>query len=164
MRANSRFLTAAALMFAVVGCGEGGTGPTGGGNSLDASIAGEPGYDPPAASVTGTYVNNNLAIEAAHTTGAKTVTIRFNLPGRTTAGPVVLNQNVGGQFAQVMVLDNGQLSTWSTGTAPGSGTVDIATLTSTRVTGTFNFTGQAIVNNPATGTKAVSNGSFAIDF
>jgi hypothetical protein len=164
MLAKTRFITAAVTALALAACSDDGTGPNDDGNSMDATIAGEPGYNPPSASIVGTYNNNVLAIEGASTTGDKTVTIKLNLPGLTSTGTVTLNQNVGGQFAQVLVLEDGQISTWSTADAPGTGTVNITTLTSSRAAGTFSFTGQAITNNPATGTKAVTNGSFDIEF
>lgn len=160
----ARILTAAALVLTPGACGSDGTGPDDGDNSLEASVAGEPDFDPSAAFVSGTYVNNNLSIQGSHTSGGKTVTIQINLPGITAEGPVTLNQNVGGQFAQVSVLQNNQLSLWTTAVAPGSGTVNVMTLTATRAAGTFQFTGQAAPGNPATGTKAVTAGSFDIEF
>lgn len=164
MLAKTRFLTAAALMFAVAACSEDGTGPNGDGNSLDATVAGEAGFNPPEASVAGTYVNNNLTIQGSHTSGGKTVTIQINLAGITTEDEYLLNQNVAGRFGQVSVLENSALSLWTTAVAPGSGSVDITTLTSTRAAGTFEFTAQASPGTPATNTKAVTSGSFDIEF
>jgi hypothetical protein len=159
-----RILATAALVLAVGACSDG-TGPGDGDNSLDASIAGEPAFNPTAQFIGATYVNNNLSIQASHTVGSKTVTIQINLPGITTAGsPITLNQNVAGQFAQVSVLQNAQLSTWTTNLAPGTGTVTVQTLTSSRAAGTFTFTGQAAPGTQATGTKAVTSGSFDIEF
>jgi hypothetical protein len=160
----ARILTAAALVLTAGACGGDGTGPGDGDNSLEASIAGEPGFDPQPAFIGGSYINNNLSIQASHTVGGKTVTIQINLPGITSEGPVLLNQNVAGQFAQVSVLQNNQLSLWTTNVAPGNGTVDVDVLTATRAAGTFTFTGQAAPGNPATGTKAVTFGSFDIEF
>ena len=158
-----RFLTAAALVLSVGACSDG-TGPGDGDNSLDATIAGEAGFDPSAEFVGGTYINNNLSIQASHTSGGKTVTIQINLPGITGEDDVTLNQNVAGQFAQVSVLLNGQLSTWTTAITPGTGTVNVTTLTATRAAGTFSFTGQASPGTGATGTQVVSSGSFDIEF
>lgn len=159
----ARILTAAALVLTAGACSDG-TGPDDGDNSLEATIAGEAGFDPSAQFIGGTYVSNNLSIQASHTSGGKTVTIQINLPGITTTGAVTLNQNVAGRFAQVSVLQNSQLSTWTTALAPGTGSVNVTTLTATRAAGTFQFTGQAASGTQATGTKAVTGGTFDIEF
>lgn len=53
-------------------------------------------------------------------------------------------------------------SSWAAGSGFGSGPIVVEVLTATRVEGTFSFTVEG--NNGASGTRTVTQGSFAIDF
>ena len=53
-------------------------------------------------------------------------------------------------------------SSWVAGSGFGSGSITVTSLTSTRVEGTFAFTVEA--SPGSSGTRSVTNGSFAIDF
>jgi hypothetical protein len=53
---------------------------------------------------------------------------------------------------------------WTADSFNGSGTVTLATLTSTGATGTFSFTAVPLRNTAATGTKVVTNGAFNVKF
>jgi hypothetical protein len=76
--------------------------------------------------------------------------------------PLGVNQGTtaGGLAIVSAQQGSGAAGTWSTGLTGAAGTVTIATLSSTRMTGTFQFTAPPQAFTPATGTKVVTNGVF----
>ncbi|HKT79912.1 MAG TPA: DUF6252 family protein [Vicinamibacterales bacterium] len=53
---------------------------------------------------------------------------------------------------------------WGAGGQLGSGTLTISSISSSSVSGTFNFVGIVPAGSPGTGTKTVTNGSFSATF
>ncbi|HEV8149220.1 MAG TPA: hypothetical protein VGP61_03455, partial [Gemmatimonadales bacterium] len=65
-----------------------------------------------------------------------------------------------GGLATVSVQQGSTLGVWTTGLTGAAGTITIATLSSTRMTGTFQFSATPQAGTSATGTKVVTNGAF----
>jgi hypothetical protein len=164
MKSKARFLTAAMMAVTLAACSDDGTGPDGNtGNSMEATVAGEAAFDPQSPFIQGSYVNNTFTLVASQTSGGKTISIQINVLNVTAAGVYQLNPNFTGQFGQVSVIQGTSAPTWSTILSPGTGSINITTLTADRAAGTFQFTGQAVQSTPATGQKAVTSGTFDVE-
>ena len=53
---------------------------------------------------------------------------------------------------------------WAANPSGGSGTITVTALTSTRVAGTFQFTGAAVSGTGASATRQVTSGKFDLSF
>lgn len=158
----------ALLTVTVAACGSDSTGPDGdNSNSMSATVGGQP-FSPPGLAVQATYTAGQgvLNFAGSHTTGGTTTMVLINLLGVNATGRYPLNPNFAGQFGQVTTSQGtvGSTATWSTALSPGTGEVNLTTLTATRAAGTFQFTGQAVPGSAATQQKTVTSGTFDVQF
>lgn len=155
-----RFVRTASVALAtllVIGCGDdNGTGPGGNNNSMTASVA-------------GTAWDGSLAIQASRAGNVFTIggtngtyQIQLTVPNVTAAGTYNFGPGNPG-IAQVIQVTAG-FAAWTSALVGGTGTLTLTTLTATGATGTFTFNGIASPGTPATGTRAVTNGSFNVTF
>ncbi|HPF60558.1 MAG: hypothetical protein KC544_02250 [Gemmatimonadetes bacterium] len=160
-RGSLAFLMASLL----VACSDGGSGPTGGGTggTITATVDGT-SFAPRSTEVSASYAGGALAFAASQTTGSTTRTININLVGVTAPGTFTLSPTTPGSIALLTVTTGLTPSTWTTALSPGSGTVQVTTLTANRATGTFSFTGQFSPTTSATGQKTVTAGQFDVSF
>lgn len=153
----ARTASVALTTLLVLGCGDdNGTGPGDDDNRMTATVA-------------GAAWDGSLAIQASRagnvfslggTNG--TYQIQLTVPNVTAAGTYNFGPgNVG--IAQVIQVTAG-FAAWTSALVGGTGTITIATLTAAGATGTFTFNGIASPGTPATGTRAVTNGSFTVTF
>jgi hypothetical protein len=116
----------------------------------------------------GTSWSASLAVAAANTNGVLSVTgsdmsanqcnvTLYNIPGTGTydLGVSMSNPNTG-RWTQGL----GQNDTYTTMVGQGTGTCTITELTSSRVSGTFEFTGKNTLGNSVT----ITAGSFSANF
>lgn len=144
------------------------TGPGGGGGgskSMQASVEGQQ------------WTANPLAITAVWNQEAEVLTfagnslqsgtntqINITLVGVDGPGTYQLGPAFTGTQALLTITQGTTPSSWTTVLSPATGSVTVATLTGTRVAGTFSFTGQAAPGTAATGQRTVSSGQFDITF
>lgn len=147
----------AVIVAAAVGCSDDkSTTPTTGNKTLRATIAGTAWNG--SLAVQGSRVGNVLAISGTDGSYQLAITIpSVAATGTYNFGP----GNVG--VAQVVQVSAGA-STWTSSLVGGSGSLVLTTFTATRAAGTFSFVGAASPGTPATGTRAVTGGSFDITF
>lgn len=100
-----------------------------------------------------------LALAGNGGTGATGFQINISLNGVAAEGNFQLGAGNFGNIGTVTSLAN-PFTAWVSSGVGGTGSVAITTLTSSRVAGSFSFTGRATDNS----TKTVANGSFDIDF
>ena len=104
-----------------------------------------------------------LGFAATAISGSSSKTITFALQNVTASGTFQIGGNTSVNFASWIESPGGGTSqSWTVSAAGGTGSVIIQTLTSTRVTGTFNLS--SMIPTPgsgATGNKAVT-GSFDV--
>ena len=156
------FATLAAV--AVAACGsDTGTGPGGATSSLSATVDGE-NFQPPSTAITATRNGNAISFTGTHTVGNTTTTVTIVLPNVSATGTLILNPTFASQFGRVTRSDGSGSQAWSTVLSPGNGTVTITQLAASRVTGTFQFTGQFDPTTSATGQLSVTSGTFDIRF
>jgi len=149
----ARTMAIGLLTLGLAACGDEDTGP-GEGGSLTASIDGE--AFTASLSVQATYGNDLLVIGGVNGSQQQ---IMLSLPGITSTGTVNLGAgNLG--VAQVIL----GTQAWTTSLVGGTGSVTVTSLDANGAKGTFTFTGIAAPNTGATGTKAVTNGSFDVKF
>ncbi len=162
MRQMIRGACAVVVAFSLVACGDDSTGSNGnGGNSFSASINGQ-AFSPPSVTVGGAYASNVLTIQGS-TTSSPITAISINVTNVDGPGTYQLTPNFAGTFGQVVVTSGTTAQAWSTVVAPGTGSITITSLSSTKAVGTFSFTAQA-GSGGATGQKAVTNGAFNVTF
>jgi hypothetical protein len=162
---HRRLALATLLAFSLAACGEDDpTGPDGGGNNtFSASVDGQ-SMNVSGAAVTAARNGNVLAIGATQTSGGTTTLVTITLTDVTGTGTFQLNPNFAGQFGQVTRSGGGTNSSWTTVLAPGTGSVTITNYAADRITGTFQFTGQAAPGTAATGQLSVTSGNFDLRF
>jgi hypothetical protein len=165
---HRRRLLALALLAAtstLVACGgdDGGAGPTPGGlKSMQATIAGTQWSANPLA-ISAVRSGTVLSIAGSDIKAGTTTQININLPNVTGTGTFQLNPNFAGQLALLTITTGTTPAVWTTVLSPATGSISITTLTDERVAGTFTFTAQTS-GAPATGTRAVTSGTFDIAF
>ncbi|MFN0100046.1 MAG: hypothetical protein ACKVS7_15350 [Gemmatimonadaceae bacterium] len=155
-----RFVASLALLLAA-GCG--GDGPSGPGGDpsatgFSARVDGAT-YTPSLSAVASHFLAGAYSITAVRSSGANTsaMTISLiNIPGPGTY-PLGTGAGVAGGTATYVQNTAG----WGTPLSGEAGTITITTLTDTRMVGTFSFTAEGVTGG-ATGTKAISNGTFDI--
>ncbi len=153
MIALVRPLLVASIVFAAACGGDEGTGPNGG--AITATIDGQ-------------SWNGSLAVQATHSSNVLAIggvnnaqqQIMITIPGVSAPGTFTLGAGQGG-IAQVVI---GTTQAWTTSMVGGTGTVTVTELNANGAKGTFSFTGIASPGTSATGTKAVTNGSFDVEF
>ena len=163
-RPNVARIASVAFVLGAIGCGGdgGSTGPGPGGTSR---------YS---ARIDGTAWASNAGVEQfgvasvlpGHFTltgtqlGANGITLVLTLYNVGTTGtyPLGVGLSVPGGSALISSVAGG----WKTVGSGADGTITITTLTASRMEGTFNFTAVAF-SGSATGTKTVTDGSFALD-
>lgn len=156
---------AALAALLLVACGDSGTGPIGGGSggTITATVDGS-SFTPAATDVDASYAGGAFAFGASQTSGSTTRTMQVNLIGVTAPGTYTLSPTTPGNIAVLTITTGLTPSTWTTALSPGSGTIQVTTLTATRATGTFSFTGQFSPGTAATGQKSVTAGQFDVSF
>lgn len=140
----------------IVGCGsDGSTGP-GSNSTMSANIAGAAWSGTLATQ--GVYTSNLLSVSGSN----GTYQIAINIPNLTATGTYQLGA---GNFGVAQVIHvTGNMAAWTTSLVGGTGTVTVSTLSADRAVGTFSFTGMASPGTPATGSRAVTNGSFDVRY
>ena len=153
MRRLHRLLASGALAATVLagGCSDDETGNNND-NSLSATIDGTAFT---ATTVQGTYSSNLLAFSGLN----GTTSVTFAVPNVTATGTFQLGVGQAG-IAQVNV----GTQNWTTALTGGTGSLTVTALSSSEATGTFTFSAPATTSTGATGTKAVTSGSFTIHF
>ncbi len=161
---NQLFRRAATVVMlgAAAACGgDDGNGPSGSNGSMSATIAGAAWNAN--LTVQGTYQGNVLGIGGNGGSGANAFQINITLTNVTAAGTFNLGPTAFGNIA-VLTAVGSPVSSWTSSGVGGTGTVTVTELTSTGAKGTFSFTGTASPGTAATGTKAVTSGSFDVEF
>jgi hypothetical protein len=158
---------AVAASFALVACGSDSTGPDdqgGGSSSMNATVGGT-AFAPPALAIQGHFTDGVLTFAGSATSGGTTTVVTINLLGVDGPGTYELNPNFAGQFGMVTRTQGvSTVSTWTTTLSPGTGSLNLTTLTADRAAGSFQFTGQSAPGTQATGQMTVSSGTFDIRF
>ena len=163
-----RTLCLAALLVTTAGCdGDGSpTSPFGGSGG---GIGGG-GSTSVTALVDGTMFRSSQSLSATYSTPGNSLMVAAsdgNLDfSFSTVGPVGTT-NVGPQSqtsATLRTLSGLSGGEWVANSAAGRGSVTIATLTSTRATGTFSFTLVPSAGTTAVGERSVTNGTFTVRF
>jgi hypothetical protein len=157
-------LAAATALF-LAGCGGSSTGPIGGGSggTITATVDGT-SFTPRSTEVSASASGGALAFGASQTTGSTTRTIQISLVGVTAPGNFTLSPTTPGNLAVLTITTGVTPSTWTTALSPGTGMVQVTTLSATRATGTFSYTGQFSPGTAATGQKSVTAGQFDVSF
>ena len=111
---------------------------------------------------TATAATNQSGIfaTAASNSGA---TITFGFGALANAGTTQVNAT-SPTNAQLVVVNGGTSQSWSASTSGGSGSLTITSINATSATGTFAFTLVPSAGSSATGTRAVTNGTFSVTF
>jgi hypothetical protein len=152
---------------AAVACG-GSTGTTGGGGPTPIN------QEAMSARINGaTWTAASATIVASNVSGVITVTGSESGGGSNRAITLVVVTNATGTFliGQPPIVSSGAsilltqgTAQWTADTNRGSGTITLTSLTADRVTGTFEFEGQAVPTSSATGSRSVTGGTFTADF
>lgn len=113
-----------------------------------------------ATSVTATFANGIMTVGATNAT--QNTTLGFALspnvsgPGTYPFGPL--------SSANALIFIGNPAAGWQAGVGIGSGTIIITTISATAATGTFSFSLVAVPGTGATGTKAITDGTFNVTF
>jgi hypothetical protein len=152
------------LLITACSGGDGPTGPNppppGGNASFTASVDGQ-GWTSAAAltnvtaAQSGTYI-----ISGSVLTGASTRAITLNLMNIPGPGTYPLGTGAGVSGGSAIYAESA--GGWGTPLSGEAGTINITTLTATRIAGTFSFTAAASAGG-ATGTRTVTNGTFDLE-
>lgn len=158
-------LTALTVLITSCSGDEGGSGPST--SNLDtyvnATVAGVPfetfsiqGVSLGTASKDGSFVTvSGIAKASATSTDSKVITIA--LMNVTGTGTITLNAN--SNNGVLSYFDSATNKSWDSGNCDaGTATVNVTTLTATKIEGTFTFTG--VNDDNCSDTKAVTNGTF----
>lgn len=142
-------------------CGGGSTGPTGGGSGLLSATINGVAWSSQAQLIQAPtpQKQGHYPLYGARLVGNSSNGIQLNLIGIQGPGTYPLGTS-GGVSGGTISLNEGS-AVWMTPLSGAAGTVTIATLTSTRVAGTFQFVANPIASG-ATGTRTVTNGQFDI--
>lgn len=163
-RLTPSLLPAAIVVPLLAGCGsdgDSGTEPDGqASSSMSAVIDG----DPFSASTVGQAQadQGTLSFVGTTATDVSPVTqVSIHVEGVTGTGTYSLGDaDFPTNLALVTVTAGATPSQWSTRVLPGSGSVTVTTLTTTRVVGTFQFTAGPDAGTAATGSVSVTAGAF----
>ena len=151
----SRPAALALAVLLVAACGDSGTN-SGNESTMTATVAGSAWSGTLA--VQGTHNGNVLAISGTNGTYQLSLTI----PGVAATGTFNFGPGTLG-IAQLVQVTTGTPA-WTTSLVGGTGSITVTTLTATRAAGSFSFTGAASPGTSATGTRAVTSGSFDVTF
>lgn len=170
MFAKSRTIAlAATLSIAIAACGDDkGTGPTGGGNSMSATLNGA-GFQAPSLTVQANYLTQQqlVTVMGVQTSAGVTTTVTFNIIGVDGPGTYQISPNFAGTFGQVSRIqgvDVNSQQSWQTDIPGGSGTVQFSKLDDDGAEGTFSFTANPVPSSAATGQMQVQGGKFKVTF
>jgi hypothetical protein len=134
------------------------TDPNGGGGTLTADVSGTAFS---ATVVVANMVDDYLVITATQSVGGsntRSITINVaNVDGEDSYDLTAFGNS--GTYAE---LNNSIASSWLTAVTQGSGSINITSITSTTIAGTFSFIAPANTISPATGTKTVTSGTFNV--
>lgn len=150
---------------AVAACGSSTEpGPSGGGDTMTASIDGAP-FEAVLVEVRHGAPDTISVVGTTATTSSPVTQVSFALndvtgPGTYTVDASALPTNL----ALVTITAGGLPSQWSTTQSAGPGSVTITSLTATGATGTFQFIAEADPGTSASGQVSVTSGTFSISF
>lgn len=158
-----------ALLALALACGGSNTGPSGNGiGTFTATIDGAAwASDAPtlqvssSATIPGTLVISGTKVISA--TNYTSLALFLGYIAGPGTYPLGVNQGTtAGGGGSVTSQASGVLGIWSSGFSGAAGTVTITSLTSTRMTGTFQFTALPQSGSQASGNRVVTNGSFDV--
>ncbi len=141
---------AATLLLAACG-GDSGTN-SGDQSTMSATVAGTAWSATLA--VQGQVSGNILSISGTN----GTYQVALTVPGVSAPGTYAVGPGNSG-IAQLVQIITGT-PTWTSSLVGGSGTIVVTALTASRVAGTFSFSGAPSPGSSASGTRAVTNGTF----
>lgn len=133
-------------------------GPIDGDGTVTATVSGSGSFSANIA-VVATYTSNSFALSASQLSGGTTRLIQFVLINVTSTG--AYSFTTAGNVATYSETTGGTSQSWLAAISQGSGTLNITSLSATKVEGNFNFTAPANTISGATGTKTVS-GNFSV--
>jgi hypothetical protein len=146
-------LTLAGSAATALACSNYDTGPSGNG-TISASIDGASWTA--STSVQATYIAYTLVLDGID---SQTRHIVITIPNVMGAGTFSL---AAGQPAIAVVSFGAQI--WNTSLTGGTGSVTISTLSGSHAIGTFSFTAPPDAGSGATGTKAITSGTFDVRY
>lgn len=166
LRARVTTLVLAGLMgVASLGCGDSSTSPSSGGFSTAGSgtsgstvSASVDGTSFAASTVTATVRTNILTISATTSSGGTTTSLAMALPATVGTQRVAPGTGVSANY---QVTTGTSVAGWTAVDGTGSGNISLATLTSTRASGTFLFTVTAATGSAA-GPRNITGGTFDV--
>jgi hypothetical protein len=147
---------AAAATLLLAACGDDSGTNSGNTSTMSATVAGTAWSG--SLAVQGQYGANLLSITGTN----GTYQIALNVPGVASTG--TFNFGPGNLTVAQLVQVTTGTPTWTSSLVGGTGSITVTTLTASRAAGTFSFTGAASPGTSATGTRAVTNGSFDVRF
>jgi hypothetical protein len=158
-KSTSSGILALALVTTMSGCGgDGGNGSGSGSSRLSADIDGASwSADPTVLNLVGVPYAQPGTYTLVGSNRAVTQTLSITLYNIREAGVYPLGVGVSVPGGSGLVSD--QTGGWATIQSGDAGTIDITTLTDSRMAGTFNFVAEAL-SGTATGTVEVTNGEF----
>lgn len=155
-----------AILLILAACSGGGTGPSGTVNGTFTAVidgtawnGSTSQFSTAGGSIPGFQTMGGSKVVSATDYTTITLTLGY-LSGPGTYPLGVNHATTAGGLATVSVQQGSTLGVWTTGLTGAAGTLTIATLTSTRMTGTFQFSATPQLGTSATGTKVVTNGMF----
>ena len=160
------------LLVLLAACGSSGTGPNGGGGGggsgpMSASID----WQAWAASQNGVLVTGSqqtpgfLTITGTQITGQDYIAVSLYLGFISGTGTYPLGVNQGttpGGGGSVLIKNGATLNIYAIDFTGDRGSVNVTTLTSTRIAGTFTFVAPPSLGSGAPGVKTVTNGTFDV--
>ena len=168
---GSSFISLAALAFASLDCGGGGTDPGGGGggSGFSATVSGVSWEAMPisiaAQAVAG--VPGSFLVVGSQTSGNLTTSLTltmYNVTGPGTYALGVSSELYGGRGSVGEGNGSGNANVWSTGSSGTAGTMTITRLSGGRIEATFSYSAEPGQGNTVGGTRTVTNGVIDLPF
>jgi hypothetical protein len=163
VRMISRWLLALVAL-AMVACGSSTTSPSSSAGGSSGSSSGGNNRGTISATIDGKAWNGTISVATASfgslaiaATDSSGLMLGFGAPASVGTTSVGIASPTDGT---VQEAGKG----WHAGLRDGSGTVTVASITSTRATGTFSFTMVPLPNTGSSGNRVVTNGKFDVNF
>jgi hypothetical protein len=158
MRRYSRFLLASGTVLAMA-CSSS-TGPKGGGSAdLSATINGSSWLGTVDATATRIVAGGSTIISVGGSNAGGGTTLGMAFSG---AGPGTYQIGGAGDATNGVIYEGSQQ--WAANVSGGTGSITVTSISSTAVSGTFQFTAVPVSGTGATGTLLVESGQFNLSF